>query len=115
MEKITIEMWDSNDDPNIKKSFQGEWLVQGLEAEEDDSGVQWCRGVQFSVAKTAKGALAVYVTGGCPDFQVYATFDEFKDATDGGVGGSTSPRYPRNVVAEVASALDIEFEVVLDI
>lgn len=115
MEKITVLLWDSNDQPTIKKSFQGEWLVEDIVAEpgDDQPGVRWSH-AQYSVAKTQKGALAVYISGPSdddrPSFGVYPDFEEFKSAEDG-----HSPRYPANLIAEVASALDIEYEQVLDI
>jgi len=112
METITIEVGEAGED-QIKKSFQGEWLVNDVSPEQDDSGVTWDGGTKYSVAKTAKGQLLVYEFDERQykgSYRVVADFNELEDAEIG-----PYPAVPRNVVALVANALDIEYIVEMDI
>lgn len=118
-EKITLPFWDSNEQPTIKKTFQGEWLVgdvnDGIEAEPDtNSSLRWDAHARYSVARTEKGALAVYVRDeddrSAPALHVYGDFEELREAED-----DHAPRYPQNIIAEVASALGVEHEIELHI
>ncbi len=115
MEKITVTLWDSNSEPNIEKSFRGVWLISDVSADpiEDDSGIHWGHD-EYSVAKTAKGNLAVYQRDPrervAPSLTVFESFEELSEAKNSGYDA-----YPRNVVAELASALGVPFEIELDI
>jgi hypothetical protein len=40
MQRITIEVAEADED-QIKKSFQGKWLIQDVSPERDESGVTW--------------------------------------------------------------------------
>lgn len=106
---------DSNGEATIKTAFQGEWLVIDLTAGQHLPGQpSYIPGVLYSVAKTRKGALAAYRRrddeGLDAELNLHDTFEEFSDAE---VDGTYV--YPRSVVAEVALALGIEYEAVLDI
>jgi len=112
MPTIEIEVGEAGED-QIKKSFQGEWLVNDVSPEQDDSGVTWDGGTKYSVAKTAKGHLLVYEFDERKykgSYRVFADFDELKDAESGPYAA-----IPRNVVALVASALGIEYVVEMEI
>jgi len=112
--KIVLEFWTEGDDRNIKKSFFGEWLVgddsEGVNAEDTGNGISWCQGWQYSVARTKKGSLVLYVQhkdgSEAPSMHVYEDFDAMK------VDQNT---VPENVIAETAAALDLEYEIKLDI
>src|SRR5437867_498827 len=62
--KITLTFWNSDEQPVIKKSFTGTWLVgnesEGMGAESDDPGVSWGHGVEYSVALSRQGKLVIY-------------------------------------------------------
>ena len=114
MEKIKIVLWDSNDDPNVIKSFTGCWLVG-----DEDSGFRSSEegitgGTQWSVALTKKEQLAVYRTDANgyskPDLEVYESFEQFKGAENSGY-----PVYPQDLIAEVAAAHGRPYEIELDI
>lgn len=116
MEKITLTFWNSNEEPAVKKSFVGRWLVSGLNAD-DESGspVQWDSQTEYSVAQTSKCKIVVYMSDPDdriePAMEVYDDFDEMKAAVLDG----TYPRYPSNVIAETAAALGKPYEIDLDL
>ena len=107
-------------DPHITKVFEGRWLfgseAEGIAAENENDGVfDPCL---YSVAQTKKGKIVVvqFEDGLHPveQMQIYETFEDFKNATTGpGPGGY--PLYRTNIISAVAEALDVPFEVELDI
>lgn len=116
MGKITLTLWNADEQPTIKKSFTGRWLVNGLGPDDDsNSGVIWGATSEWSVAQTQKGAIVVYASDsneGCaPEMSVYDSFSEFRDAEDSG----NAPMHPTNVIAAVAGELDEPYEIELDI
>jgi len=112
--KISLTVGDSQKGNIIEKSITGEWLVgddeEGVRA--DDDSRTWDAGVEWSVAKSAKGNLVVYTThcndGFAPEMKVYDSFQALKAA-------AAEDGVPINVVAETTSALGEEFEIELDI
>ncbi len=104
-------------DPPITKVFEGRWLfgseTEGIAAENDDDGV-FDRS-SYSAAQTKQGRIVIVQHGGYDvdrvEMEIYDTFKDFKDATmDIGY-----PVYRTNIIAAVAEALDVPFEVELDI
>jgi hypothetical protein len=114
LHKITLEVGC----PPMRKSFEGRWILgddrRGIEAEPDESGVQWNHDVQYSVALTKRGAVVVYEYedgNEAGKMEIFDTFEDMKDTTmDIGY-----PRFPRNIIAETAAALGKSYEVELDI
>jgi hypothetical protein len=118
MGKIILTFPDSNGDLTINKSFVGEWLVGNGEVEgggiltEDDCTVCTWENTRWSVARTHKGALVVYVDSATPKMYVYKDFDEMKAER----GPAPAPdQLPGNVLAETAIALRLDYEIELDI
>jgi hypothetical protein len=120
MGKIVVTLWHENQEAIIRKSFTGRWIVgddlSGTRAHDDDSSVSWDAEMEWSIAQTQKGALAVYVQhcnqDSAPSFEVFDDFESFRDSLVDG----RYPSHPANVIAEVADALgDIPYEVELDI
>lgn len=111
MGKITLNLWDVDSTTPVWKSFTGEWLVgddeTGLRA--DDDSRHWDAGAEWSVARTVKGALLVYVThcneGFAPLMVVYDDFEAMQ----------ANDSIPTNVLAETAAALGEEYEIEMDI
>jgi hypothetical protein len=112
MQTLTIEVGEAGEN-KITKSFQGEWLIQDISPEQDDSGVTWDGGTKYSVAKTARGQLLVYEFDERNYKGTYRVFADFDDLNDAEIGPCAA--VPRNVVALVANALDIEYVVEVDI
>ena len=118
MKKIVLTFWNEGEQPVIQKSFKGRWLVggpdEGLRAVDDDGGVSWDSGAEYSVAQTAKENLVVYVRH-CNDgfAPLMQTFENFADMKEDGEGGY--PSFPPNVIAETAAALGEPHEIELDI
>jgi hypothetical protein len=110
----------------VKKSFVGRWLIPLEEklTEKFATTETVYTPSFFAVAQTKKGAIAVYegddTTGdGLAELNVYRTFEEFAQAQwlnklDDPNSG-TRPRYPENVIAAVAAALQRDYVVHLDI
>jgi hypothetical protein len=99
MEKISVVVRGSSDNVVIRKSFQGEWLVGDVPAENNPK-------IRYSVAKTEGERLAVYTHADgehAGELEVFDSFEEFQGCN------------PENVVAEVASALGVDYEIELDI
>lgn len=116
MEKIVLRFWNNSNKPLILKSFIGRWLV---EPADEEAGVD-CAAlgnfwqVKCSVAQTAKGRLVVY-TQPCdgrsgPAMETFDSFDDFKHA-DQKVGRA----YPESITLATAAALDLPYEIELDI
>jgi hypothetical protein len=112
MKTLTIEVGEAGED-QIKKSFQGTWLVNDVSPEQDDSGVTWDGNTKYSVAKTAKRQLLVYEFDERNFKGTYRVFADFDDLNDAEIGPCAA--LPRNVVALVASTLGIEYVVEMDI
>ena len=75
-EMIVIDVEDG--DRVLQKSFKGYWLFEDLKPENDGDGVYWPGSVTFSVARTSKGSLAVYVRDArndAGDLHVFSTFE----------------------------------------
>jgi len=117
MQRIKLQMGD----PPVTKVFEGRWLVgddeNGIQAEPDNSGVQWgCYKTLYSVAQTKHGRIVVYerdpdeVEYGDRQMEIYESFEAFNNAKNG-----QYPAYPQNVKAAAASAIEVPFEVELDI
>lgn len=113
IEKITLNFWDSGDNPVIHKTFQGRWLVGGPEVgiPADDDEMDWLAGAEWSVIQTRKNKIVVYSQGHREP--VMKTYDSFREMAEATVDGA--PLYPRNVLAETAAALGEPFEIELDI
>src|SRR5215471_15149869 len=67
METIVLTFWNVNDDPSLKKSFRGRWLVSpDMHLRADDSEYEgngrWDSGVEWAAAKSEKGNIVVYTT-----------------------------------------------------
>jgi hypothetical protein len=110
MRKITVEVLNERRD-KVKKSFVGRWLAEDLEPVNASDGVS--RSANISVAQSAKGKIVACedLGDGFKSLDIYDSFDDFKAATiDGGY-----PAYPQNVLAAVADALNVPYEVELDI
>lgn len=119
MAKISLEFWNADEQPVIKKSFTGRWLVgdaaNGIGPEQDDSGVSWDWKLRYSVAQTAQGRIVVYEAyeddSHAPGMEVYDNFE----ALQGAEIDNRYPRYPQNIIAETAAALGEPYEIELDI
>ncbi len=117
--KIVVEIRRDSGGPTIRKSFDGRWLVSpddNLRAEQDNSEVSWARDYRYCLAKTKKGALAVYQydeenADGPATLDVYETFESIRDATV----DNRYRAYPDNVIAAFSDALGEPFEIELDI
>ena len=115
MGKLTITLWNDLDEPVVRQSFIGRWLISpedGFRADNPDPVILWDDGTCYAVAETQKGKLAVY-TFHCngkraPTLDVYGSLDDLRSVPSGeGV--------PEIVVAEVAVRLGVPYEVELDI
>jgi hypothetical protein len=117
MAKIVLLFWNEKDEPSIRKSFIGRWLVgseEGGPRAEDDTEC-WDAGAEWSIAQSEKGAIVVYRQH-CnqrfaPTMATYRDFEEFRTAT----GERGNVLYPQNVIAEAASALGEPYEIELNI
>lgn len=117
--KITLLFWNDNEQPVIKKSFAGTWLVghenRGIRAEQDESGVSWDAGAEYSIALSKQGKLVVYTQhcndGFSPSMEIYDDFETMRDDEI----DNRYPRYPENVIAETAAALGKPHEIEMDI
>jgi len=113
-DRIVIDVLDDADRDRVRqKSFKGYWLFEGLQPLNDGDGGSWDGGTEFSVARTAKGSLAVYIRndrndGG--DLHVFETFEEFRDHEPGGYSFA-----PQNIISAVAAELAVEHIEDLDI
>ena len=109
----------------VKKSFVGRWLIppeEKLTQEYASTETQQYAPEFFAIAQTKKGAIAVYEEDatGCLDWAElnhYRTFEEFEQAQilDERQEPTGRPRYPDNVIAAVAAALQRDYVVHLDI
>jgi hypothetical protein len=113
----------------LKKSFVGRWLIPPEEklTQEYSSTESPFLPEFFAVALTKKGAIAVYEgddtsTDGWAELNHYRTFEEFREAqrpSDFAMPDDQKkpavPRYPDNVIAAVAAALQRDYVVHLDI
>ena len=115
MEFLKVDLLDENEQKSTKK-FSGRWLIKEFESNDTDAGVLHpgssrmtdidCDGAEWSVAETAKGQIAVWVTqdvGG-------GGFWVFKDLDDAEVHG-----IPGDVCSAASTALGIERAELLDI
>ena len=106
-DRIVIDVLDDADRDRVRqKSFKGYWLFEGLQPLNDGDGVFWAGSMTFSVARTAKGSLAVYIRddkndGG--DLDVFETFEEFRDHQSDNI-----PFAPQNIISAVAAELAVE-------
>jgi len=108
----------------VKKSFVGRWLIPPEEQlTKTYSSTETTRFVPcfYAVAQTKKGAIAVYEgeSGAYESSELnhYRTFEEFQEAQSLNERQEPTgrPRYPENVIAAVAEALQREYVVHLDI
>ena len=113
--KITLPCGD----PPINKSFTGHWLVgnakRGIKAEPDESGVSWGLTNEYSIALTKRGKIVVYERKEDEDSGTMVVFDSFDEMRETTLDSAGYPRFPENVIAEVAAALGRPYEVDLDI
>jgi hypothetical protein len=87
---------------------------EGIKAESDDSGVTWGGKVKYSAAQSRKGNIVMYTYDEqheCGEIEIFETFEDLKEA----LVDDRFPAYPENVIAAVAGALEIPFEIELDI
>ena len=111
MGKIVLTLWNKEDQPICKRSFVGRWLVgdeeEGIRAGDDRE--DWDAGAEWSVALTRQGRLVVYCTHcndrWAPSMEIYEDFDQMKEDEE----------LPKNVIEETAGALDLAYEIELDI
>jgi hypothetical protein len=108
----------------VKKSFVGRWLIPPEEQlTKTYSSTETTRFVPcfYAVAQTKKGAIAVYEGESgfheWSELNHYRTFEEFQGAQnlDERQEPTGHPRYPENVIAAVAAALQRDYVVHLDI
>jgi hypothetical protein len=113
----------------LKKSFVGRWLIPPEEKLTQEYGSTETPDLPlfFAIAQTKKGAIVVYEgddtsTDGWAELNHYRTFEEFQEAqipADFAIPDNqkepTGPRYPENVIAAVAAALQRDYVVHLDI
>jgi hypothetical protein len=115
VERIKLDVGD----PPITKVFQGRWLFgegDGIKAEPDESGVTWSRHANYSAAQGKNGSIVIYTYDEYNEvgqMDIFGSFDELQNATDD--HGAGYPKFPENVLAGVASALEIPFEVELEL
>lgn len=114
LERITLEIWEPDGSPLLKKSFFGRWLVSGALANHDDSGIQWDLWVHYAVVQSQKGRIVVYQVNESTQsmrMEVHEDFEAMKLARS----DSGCPKYPMNIVALTAEALAQDYEIELDI
>lgn len=110
MERIVVEVHRDKYADARKKAFTGRWLIDPEQAVGDDPRFK------VAVALTAKGQLAVYEYDERDDLgnlEVYENFDAMKAAESDPV--HREPKYSGEVLAEVATALNQDYEEELDI
>jgi hypothetical protein len=137
MTTITVECrhrfglggWSKDEPHPVKKSFVGRWLIppeENLTQEYASTETQHFLPDFFAIAQTKKGAIVVYegdhtqVPGWAKlwaELNHYRTFEEFQQAQilDEKHEPTGRPRYPDNVIAAVATALQRDYVVHLDI
>ena len=123
--RFGCEGWSKNEAHPVKKSFVGRWLIppeENLTEEYPSTEAHPGLPMFFAIAQTKKGAIAVHegdATGndGWSELNHYRTFEEFKEAQvlDERQEPTGRPRYPDNVIAAVATALQKDYVVHLDI
>ena len=106
MGKITITQWNDHDEPVVRKSFIGRWLVPP-EDEHRTGEDGWDAGACWAVAETKKGAIAVY-SFHCndqwgPSFDVFGSLEEVEGEV------------PEDIISAAAQELGIPYEMELDI
>lgn len=111
VQKIKVKVGE----PPITKVFEGRWLFgndyEGMQPDnEDGSGITYLG--TYAAAQTKQGRIVIlHHADNSTGMEVYDTFNEFKDDTfDRGY-----PSYPDNIIAAVAEALNVSFEVEMDI
>ena len=115
MGKLSVTLWNDLDQPVVRQSFIGRWLISpedGFRADDPDPVVLWDDGTCYAVAETQRCKLAVY-TFHCngrraPTFVVYGSLDELRSVP-------YREGLPENVIAEVCSRLSVPYEIELDI
>jgi hypothetical protein len=122
---LTIEGFQDTAN-TVKKSFVGRWLIspeEKLTQTYATTETNLFAPNFYAIAQTKKGAIAVYEgddRGGddrAAELNHYRTFEEFQEAQllDERQQPTGRPRYPENVIAAVAEALQREYVVHLDI
>lgn len=108
----------------VKKSFIGRWLIppeEQLTHTYSSTETTIFLPCFYAIAQTKKGAIAVYEgesgSSEWSELNHYRTFEEFQDAQllDERQEPTGRPRYPENVIAAVAAALQRDYVVHLDI
>jgi hypothetical protein len=116
LQKIKLSVGD----PPITKVFEGTWLFGngdrfGIHAEPDENSfVQWSSKVYYSAALTKKGQIAMYEWDEDDEtgrMEVFKDFDEIREA----LIDNRYPAYPENILAAVAHAMKVPFEINEDI
>ena len=115
MKKLTVTLWNQEDQPVVHQAFIGRWLISpedDFRADDPDPVILWDDGACYAIAETQKGKLAVY-TFHCngrsaPTLDVYGSLEELRSVPYGeGV--------PENVIVEASTRLGVPYEIELDI
>jgi len=107
--KIVLIFWNPNDEPTIKKSFKGRWIVGGDAGGETAAEDGFDTETEWSVALTAKGNIVTYTQH--PKEQHKPAMETYSDVNN----LLDDEAVPANIRAEVAAELGAEFEIELDI
>jgi hypothetical protein len=120
IEQIIVEIQDATTERIEKKAFRGRWILGDADEgelhvwDEEKTGIRG--GAHYSVAVTAKNAIAVFDRGTEDGYwDHYAVFsggfDEFRDSCD----SDSCARFPGSLINAVAAELDVNHIEHLDI